>query len=683
MSAARHRTPSGRPRRRLSEFLIGPRLAKDPVPVGGPTAMIATATIKPRHLSKKSESWQAMAWSYYDFCGELRYALKWKADAISRARLYIGKVTDTDAKPAPVEAGEARQAQEALRELFGGPSGQAMMLRSTTLHLGVVGDSYTIGWDTPAGITVDPTETPSIGAGEQRHWVVRSPDEISETSTIVDLETGQEQARFSIKLDGQDYTLPDECLVIRLFEAHARYSWQSDSPTRGVLPILHELERLTQMIIAQANSRLAGAGILLVPKEMDFPKPKPKPNDASVSAVVPGESEPAAAAAPVVPVPTPQQEPSIQTLMDALQEAMVTPIIDRDDPSAVVPIGLSGPAAVLKEVRHITFWTPLDSAAIELRKEAIRRLALGLDIPPEITLGMGGASHWNGWQIEKSAITLVIEPLLGRICDGLTRGYLRPYLGGTGDSENYVIWYDTAELVQQPDRGPAARELYGLEAISEDALRRENGFNEEDAPDDEERRVRAMRKLLSTAGVDAQLTRALLEKLQYLDAVEVATTPVTAPSAIKTPTAVPTPAPPGKTTGEGAPGGPPVVPSGPGASSARTAVPRQSIQASAVAPQLGIAKVLAAHAIDHAGKKWLKGQPRSIHKTGVDHLRLHESTPVPASKLGFLLDGVWTGMDGAAPPALMHAVGGYVGGLLVTGAPHRDEALLAALESAD
>lgn len=677
----RERKPAkdaGPVRRLLSQFATTPRRPADPLQPGGPTAMIATATIKPRHLSaKRNESWQAMAWQYYDFCGELRYALKWKADAISRARLYIGKVSDADAEPAPVEKNEQPQAQQALAELFGGPSGQSMMLRTITLHLGVVGDSYVVGWDTPAGVDPDQSQTPSLAAGEQRHWEVRCPDEIEEASVVTD-QGGRQQARFSIKLDGADYTLPDECIVIRVWDRHPRFSWQSDSPTRGVLPILHELERLTQMVIAQANSRLAGAGILLVPKEMDFPKAKPAPDAVeTVQATGPG----ADGLAPAAPAPPAPPEPSIQTLMDALQEAMTTPITERDNPMAVVPIGLSGPAEVLKEVRHITFWTPLDENAIELRKEAIRRLALGLDVPPEIVLGLGGTSHWNGWQIEKSAITLCIEPLLGRICDALTRGYLRPYVG-EGDGQDTVIWYDTAELVQQPDRGPAAQALYELEAISEDALRRENGFGEQDAPDDDERRIRAMRKLLSTAGVDAQLTRTLLEKLQYIDASEVAQTPVTAPAALKAPPAS-TPATPVTAQPQAPPGGPPPVPSGPGASGARTAVPRQAVAAAAGAPVDLAALVLAAHAIDHAGRKWLKGQSRSIHRTGIDHMRLHESVPVPADKVEFLLDGVWTAMSTTAPAPLLTAVHDYVGALLTTGASFDQDALAAAVHGWD
>jgi hypothetical protein len=95
------------------------------------------------------------------------------------------------------------------------------------------------------------------------------------------------------------------------------------------------------------------------------------------------------------------------------------------------------------------------------------------------------------------------------------------------------------------------------------------------------------------------------------------------------------------------------------------------------------AKMLAVHGIDHAGKKWLKGQARSIHRTAVDHMRLHETVPVPADKVAFLLDGAWNAMGAAAPPALLAAVDGYVRGLLTSGAGYDEAALVTAIHGWD
>lgn len=36
-------------------------------------------------------------------------------------------------------------------------------------------------------------------------------------------------------------------------------------------------------------------------------------------------------------------------------------------------------------------------AQVDIRDEAIRRLALGLDIPSEILTAQGGMNHWSSW----------------------------------------------------------------------------------------------------------------------------------------------------------------------------------------------------------------------------------------------------------------------------------------------
>ena len=52
----------------------------------------------------------------------------------------------------------------------------------------------------------------------------------------------------------------------------------------------------------------------------------------------------------------------------------------------------------------MTFWTQLDEHAIELRSEAIRRLGLGMDMPPEVLQGSADSNHWAAWQADEAAI---------------------------------------------------------------------------------------------------------------------------------------------------------------------------------------------------------------------------------------------------------------------------------------
>ncbi|HEY4457927.1 MAG TPA: hypothetical protein VGN81_26665, partial [Pseudonocardiaceae bacterium] len=179
-------------------------------------------------------------------------------------------------------------------------------------------------------------------------------------------------------------------------------------------------------------------------------------------------------------------------------------------PSAMVPIVLTVPDELIGKVGElIHFWTDLDQHAIELRDEAIRRFALGMDLPPEIVLGMArsgaSANHWTSWQIEESSIKVHAEPLLELITNAITLGYLTP---ATGDP-NDVVTYDTTALKLRPDRSKEALELYDRGTIDAEALRRENGFDETDVPDEQESRDWLLRKVASGSTTPEQVEEAL------------------------------------------------------------------------------------------------------------------------------------------------------------------------------
>src|SRR5690606_14077388 len=99
---------------------------------------------------------------------------------------------------------------------------------------------------------------------------------------------------------------------------------------------------------------------------------------------------------------------------DALIEAMLTPISDRSSAAAQVPLVVTVPSdgdrPVSDMMHHMSFDTPLDTSLQPLRDEAIRRLALGQDAPPELLLGTGGMNHWGAWLVREDVVTTHLEP---------------------------------------------------------------------------------------------------------------------------------------------------------------------------------------------------------------------------------------------------------------------------------
>src|SRR5699024_11867608 len=67
---------------------------------------LASATLVGRTQIRRTATatdWQDEIWGYYDTVGELRYACRWLANAISRCTLFIGQTPDGTAEPTPAE----------------------------------------------------------------------------------------------------------------------------------------------------------------------------------------------------------------------------------------------------------------------------------------------------------------------------------------------------------------------------------------------------------------------------------------------------------------------------------------------------------------------------------------------------------------------------------------------------
>ena len=412
--------------------------------------------------NSSGEGWQDTGWDFYDEIGEYRYAVDWVGNLLSRAVLTV---TENGAESTN------ELAIETMAALFGGPEGQSEMLRSLGIHYTVAGEAFIVGVD----------------QGDADSWHVIASTEIKRTGDN------------TFRIPGMDLDITgNDSLVMRLWRAHPRKPWKANAPTRAVLPILGEINKLTMHVAAQLDSRLAGAGLLILPSEMSFPTmPTTKPRQPA------NEGDPVQTIAPS----------GAQGFVDMLIDVMETAIGNRGDASALVPIVLQVAGEYIDKVQHLTFWSELDEHAIELRNEAIRRLALGMDMPPEVLTGIADVNHWGAWQVDESSIKAHSEPLLKAITSALTIGYLRPVLEAEGMSEEealtFAIGADTSQLRMRPNRSKESIELYEHGELKAETMRRENGFTEDDEPDEEERRKWLIRKVASGSASPEQVEQAL------------------------------------------------------------------------------------------------------------------------------------------------------------------------------
>ncbi|UUG69589.1 portal protein [Microbacterium phage Fransoyer] len=413
------------------------------------------------------ESWQHLAWDFFDLVSEYRQGCSITGSLLSRAKLVVVERTvDVEGKPSwkpttnPV-------AQAALQDLYGGEEGQVEMLRNLGVHFSVAGGCYLVGPTKPQDVA-DPSK-----------WIIAAATELAKTGD-------------KWRLNGKEL---DDVFVVELWKPHPKNPRHYDSPTRAILPVLNLLVQLMKRSAAQIDSRLTGNGVVLFPSEIEFPAAPVRRN----------HGDPATPADAL-------QSGNLDGLIDMLARVGSEAMEDQSSPAATMPVFGTVPGEYLGKTEQLKFWSDLDAAMPALELALIRRIALGMDMPPEVLLGNAGSNHWNAWLSDENSVKIHAEPLLRIITLSLTTGYLRVALDGEVDDVTaFAIAADTSQMRMRPNRSKEAIELYEHGELSAVAMRRENGFDEADAPSEEERKRMLLFKVAG-GSTTPELVNAALRK---------------------------------------------------------------------------------------------------------------------------------------------------------------------------
>lgn len=571
-----------------------------------PPALIASAravkidSTNGASVTIKGEGWQKLVWRYYNTVGEFRAACNWVGNVLSRATLYA--TYDDGSGPKPVE--EGTPAYKALDELFGGRQGQTQMLHDLGVFYSAPGEAHLVAW-------------PEKKKGKETwQWGVYDSSEIEHSAGVWKV-GGQ-------RLDKQPPWM------IRTWRAHPAKKNSADSPARAALPVLTEVERTTAHIAAQLTSRLSSAGILLLPNEMAVTTVTEETDDGQQTTI------------------------SAAQVVERLSAVARRALADPSDPAALVPIVLTADGEHLDKPRLLEFWTDLDASVQEMRDNAVKRLALAMDMPPEVLTGLGDTSHWGAWQVDESAVKSHTEPLLSQITFDLTQGFLIPALTGVvDDPENYGIAADTTGMRLRPNRSQEAIELFDRGALSAAALLRETGFDPADAMGDEERKV----WLLMKAASGSTTPEIVVEAMRLLGA------PLPEPVLLE---AEPTEAP---------------------------SVPSLKEHPAQDPPEQDAALVAAAdqmvwRALERSGNRLASKFAGGRKPRGVDSASVYLFTTLDDEMIGDALSDAWTTCDrtaqrmGLQPGRLEETLDQYVRGLMAHGQQHTYELLAAHLGKA-
>lgn len=587
-------------------------------------------------LKIRDQEWQKEAWRHYDICGEFRFVANRHAAALSRCRLYVAEV-DQLGRPGK-EVGDP-QIQILAESVFGGPAAKSEGMRTMAIQNYVAGECYVVAKG-------------GKGKGSDDEWFVVAPIEVKSQSGVV-------RVKQPATIGGGWYPLSKGSdLLVRVWTPHPRQFDVADSPARAVLPTLREIERLTQLCFSQIDSRLISAGLLLLREGVDFPHADGKPG-------------------------------GIEGLMEMVLEAARAQLTGAGTAAGLVPIMATVPtgdnryADVASSFAHIKFDTPLTAELQAKLDQAIRRLALGLDVAPEDLLGQGDSNHWSGWQIEESSIKMFIEPVLVRICDAFTTAYLNPALKALGkDPDQYTLWYDTSPLTVRPNRMEDAMQLWDRGIITDDALIAAGAFDGGDKPN-AKAQLRWMAWQVVKANPALVAAPAIAQLLGF--------TPQQIAAGLAPPAPIAPPPPPGE-------GAPPELLSGEDQAGAMGDIPDQPTSqtspaqrgrrrpAAVTASLLPAAEQVVLRALELAGGRLLDRTARGQHHD-VARFELHTRVrPRDETHAHQLMAGAWVhigqlaGHTGVPAAELERLLEGYCVQLLMHGYTHSPDLLREVLE---
>ena len=434
---------------------------------------------------------QTECWEYYDAIPELKFAIGYVGHQMAKIVLRVGVIDPLNpSKPIPLDDPLAASlgvapdilsaAQAELERLASDIGGQPEMQRQFAMNMDVAGQCYLVGQAEVVdgmGMVVRP-----------ERWDIKSVSEVE-----IDTE-GKIKLR-STPGGSQEELNPDTDACIEFRIPHPRWSGLADSFVMGTLNDCRAVTVLSQQIIAEANSRL-GAGLLLMPNEIDFTEQFPGEGD--------DEAE--------------NDEPQRDGLLEAIEAAATMPIEDPRSAASVVPLILRAESTYLDAIRKVDLGRPTDGA-IDTRIEArVRRIARGLNLPVEVVEGLMETTFANADQIDRATYEDFFVPRVGVLTECLTTGYLRPNLRDVFGSlvadpaiiDRIVVWADPSALVSPIDPEKSADTGFQYGMLSEEAWRRVKGWTESDAPGAAEL---AQRIGMRRGQINADLAEALLMAL--------------------------------------------------------------------------------------------------------------------------------------------------------------------------
>ena len=374
------------------------------------------------------QPWQLRSFGYYDTIGEINFTAKFLARQISRVRFFPAKRLP-NASLEPIESGLPVELLNQIQDPGGG---------TTQLQF----DYGVLSFITGEGVL--------FGYDDFSKWRYLWKDQVRREPT------GE-----WIRLDSEMRPTGEVGVAYRIWTPHPRWMDWADSPMRAVQDICEELLLLTLAVRSTALTRLTN-GLLIIPQEVS-----PAPLEVGLDE-------------------DPEQNPFMADLMEHISNQIENP----GSAQARVPFTLEAAYDYIDRIKWVSMHDPqTDYMEKELRLEAIKRLALSLDMSPEDLLGYTDANHWTARSVQLDRWRMFGYNKAELWANAVNEAYLRPALERDGytDWQDVVIAFDDSQVVISPDRTEDALKAHKDGLINGKAAREALGWKETDAMEGDEK----------------------------------------------------------------------------------------------------------------------------------------------------------------------------------------------------
>lgn len=398
-------------------------------------------------------NWEVDAWALYESVPEARAAIDWIANGISRIRISPCWAPDDSGDPQPIDSDDEYGPQliAPMRDMFGGPLQQSVLMREWSLYRMIVGKCIV------AGVRLTPQERRQLRVTDEWLWMVRDAAPLTEhglaNNLTLEWRTMYGRVQRTIIVDQGRTTVPPDVIFIPDRSRNPRNGTDTDPITRVLIDVAETVLNTADSVNSVALSRITTTPMIAVSDDISIPGHDDE-EDRGLFAWVARvwgarirNRRKASSRSPAV--------------MKSSRSAEEVPIRDQ-----IMTLDLSSKA---------------DERAMEILDRFARRMAIGYGVPVEVVNGSQDQNHWNALYEGQDGARIRLMPEAISMARALDEGYYRWMLYGTVPDEilsRVTLWPDASALVQDPDRSATLMELHRVYpgAVTREELRRACGL---------------------------------------------------------------------------------------------------------------------------------------------------------------------------------------------------------------